>query len=77
MLILAAVRLDVVASCTSEPVLRGFKAGIGLLVILHQVPRLFASISARAVFFQNPQALFHHLHETSPPTLVVAVAEDL
>jgi SulP family sulfate permease len=71
-LILAAVlRLGVVASFISEPVLTGFKAGIGLVIILDQVPKLLGIHFDKGGFLQNLLALIHHLPETSLATLAV------
>jgi high affinity sulfate transporter 1 len=75
MLILAAVlRLGVVASFISEPVLTGFKAGIGLVIILDQVPKLLGIHFDKGGFVENLIALVHHLPETSLATLAVGVA---
>ncbi|UHD18041.1 SulP family inorganic anion transporter [Thiocapsa bogorovii] len=75
MLILAAVlRLGVVASFISEPVLTGFKAGIGLVIILDQVPKLLGIHFEKGSFVENLIALVHHLPETSLVTLMVGVA---
>jgi high affinity sulfate transporter 1 len=75
MLILAAVlRLGVVASFISEPVLTGFKAGIGLVIILDQVPKLLGIHFDKGTFLQNLLALVHHLPQTSLVTLAVALA---
>jgi SulP family sulfate permease len=71
-LILAAVlRLGVVASFISEPVLTGFKAGIGLVIVLDQVPKLLGIHFDKGGFLQNLLALIHHLPETSLATLAV------
>ena len=75
MLILAAVlRLGVVASFISEPVLTGFKAGIGLVIVLDQVPKLLGIHFDKGGFFENLLALVHHLPETSLATLAVGAA---
>ncbi len=75
MLILAAVlRLGAVASFISEPVLTGFKAGIGLVIVLDQVPKLLGIHFDKGGFLQNLLALFHHLPETSLATLAVGAA---
>ena len=75
MLILASVlRLGVVASFISEPVLTGFKAGIGLVIILDQVPKLLGIHFDKGGFLQNLLALIHHLPETSLATLAVGAA---
>ena len=75
MLILAAVlRLGVVASFISDPVLTGFKAGIGLVIILDQVPKLLGIHFEKAGFVRDIFALIAHLPETSLATLAVGVA---
>lgn len=75
MLILAAVlRLGVVASFISEPVLTGFKAGIGLVIILDQVPKLLGIHFEKEGFVRDIFALIAHLPETSLATLAVGVA---
>jgi len=75
MLILAAVlRLGVVASFISEPVLTGFKAGIGLVIVLDQVPKLLGIHFDKGGFLENLLALIRHLPETSLVTLAVGVA---
>ncbi len=75
MLILAAVlRLGVVASFISEPVLTGFKAGVGLVIVLDQVPKLLGIHFDKSGFLRDLLALLHHLPETSFATLAVGVA---
>jgi high affinity sulfate transporter 1 len=75
MLILAAIlRLGVVASFISEPVLTGFKAGIGLVIILDQAPKLLGIHFEKSGFLRDILALFAHLPETSLPTLAVGGA---
>ncbi|NEX22480.1 SulP family inorganic anion transporter [Thiorhodococcus mannitoliphagus] len=74
MLILASIlRLGVVASFISEPVLTGFKAGVGLVIVLDQVPKLLGIHFDKGGFVQNLLALVQHLPETSFPTLAVGV----
>lgn len=75
MLILGSLlRLGVVASFISEPVLIGFKAGIGLVIILDQVPKLLGIHFDKGGFLQNLLAVVHHLPETSLATLAVGAA---
>ncbi|MBK1718172.1 SulP family inorganic anion transporter [Thiocystis violacea] len=75
MLILASVlRLGVVASFISEPVLTGFKAGVGLVIVLDQVPKLLGLHFEKSGFLRDILALVHHLPETSFTTLAVGVA---
>jgi high affinity sulfate transporter 1 len=75
MLVLASfLRLGVVASFISEPVLTGFKAGVGLIIVLDQVPKLLGIHFDKGSFLQNLLALIHHLPQTSLATLAVGVA---
>src|SRR5262245_17373909 len=74
-LVLASLlRLGFVADFISEPVLIGFKAGIGVVIVLDQVPKLLGIHFPKSGFFRNLGAIVRHLPETSIPTLVVGVA---
>ena len=68
------LRLGFVANFISEPVLIGFKAGIGLVIVLDQVPKLLGIHFPKTGFFRNLRAIVQHLPETSWPTLAVGVA---
>jgi MFS superfamily sulfate permease-like transporter len=69
MLILASVlRLGVVASFISEPVLTGFKAGIGLVIILDQIPKLLGIHFDKGSFLQNLLALIADIQKHKPST---------
>ena len=73
MLLLARVlRLGFVANFISVPVLTGFKAGIGLVIVLDQVPKLFGIHIAKEGFFLDLLSLVQHIPETSLLTLLVA-----
>ncbi|GJE42588.1 SulP family inorganic anion transporter [Methylobacterium soli] len=73
-LLLAArlLKLGFVASFISVPVLTGFKAGIGLVILLDQAPKLLGLHPAKQSFFVDLASLVRHLPETSLPTLAVA-----
>ncbi len=74
-LLLAAVaRLGAVANFISDPVLTGFKAGIGLVIVVDQLPKLFGVHFAKGTFLQNIVGVLRHLPEASPPTLAVAAS---
>jgi len=74
-LMLARVmRLGFVANFISTPVLTGFKAGIGLVIVLDQVPKLLGIHVAKQGFFRDAVAVVQHIPETSLITLAVAVA---
>ncbi|WP_211371035.1 SulP family inorganic anion transporter [Dechloromonas hortensis] len=72
-LVLAALlRLGFVASFISSPVLTGFKAGIGLVIVLDQVPKLLGVHFTKQGFFRDLLSLIDQLPETSLLTLAVA-----
>src|SRR5512147_723050 len=75
MLVLAAVlRLGFVANFISTPVLTGFKAGIGLVIVLDQVPKLLGIHISKQGFFLDVLSVAQHLPQTSTITLAVALA---
>lgn len=75
MLMLAAVlRLGFVANLISTPVLTGFKAGIGFVIVLDQVPKLLGVHVTKQGFFRDVLGVIHQLPDTSLITLAVAAA---
>jgi len=68
----ALLRLGFVANFISDPVLTGFKAGIGLVIVADQLPKLLGFHIHKAGFFRDLAAVAGHLPETSLPTLAVA-----
>ena len=65
------LRLGFIANFISEPVLIGFKAGIGLVIVLDQVPKLLGIHFPKGSFFHNLLGLVQGLPETSMVTLAV------
>ena len=65
------LRLGFIANFISEPVLVGFKAGIGLVIVLDQVPKLLGLHFHKGSFFHNLLGLVQGLPETSMATLAV------
>ena len=75
MLLLARLlRLGFVANFISTPVLTGFKAGIGLVIVLDQLPKLLGIHITKQGFFRDVASVVHHVPETSLLTLAVALA---
>jgi high affinity sulfate transporter 1 len=75
MLIVARLlNLGFVANFISTPVLTGFKAGIGLVIVLDQVPKLLGIHIDKQGFFADVVSVVQHLPDTSLVTLAVAVA---
>ena len=73
-LVLASIlRLGFVANFISEPVLIGFKAGIGVVIVVDQVPKILGVHFARGTFVQNLLATVHGIPKTSPATLAVGI----
>lgn len=75
-LILAAaaiLRLGFVANFISEPVLTGFKAGIGIVVIVDQVPKLLGLHFDKGGFVHNLGQILGGLGHLSWATLAVGI----
>lgn len=67
------LRLGFVADFISEPVLIGFKAGIGLVIVLDQIPKLLGVHIEKAGFFHNVIATVREIPHASLPTVAVGV----
>ena len=75
MLLLARLlKLGFVANFISTPVLTGFKAGIGLVIVLDQVPKLLGIHITKQGFFADVLSVAQHVPDISFITLAVAVA---
>ena len=68
------LRLGFVANFISTPVLTGFKAGIGLVIVLDQLPKLLGVHITKQGFFADVLNVVHHIPDTSLMTLAVALA---
>ena len=58
------IRLGFVANFISTPVLTGFKAGISLVIVLGQVPKLLGIHITKAGFFRDLIEVAQHIPET-------------
>jgi high affinity sulfate transporter 1 len=71
-LVLAGLlHLGFVANFISEPVLIGFKAGVGLVIVLDQIPKLLGIHFHKGAFFHNVLAIAQGVPHLSPATLAV------
>ena len=71
-LVLARVlRLGAVANLISDPVLTGFKAGIGLVIVVDQLPKLLGLHLPKQGFFRHVAAIVGHVPEASVPTVIL------
>lgn len=67
------LRLGFVANFISEPVLVGFKAGIGIVIVLDQLPKLLGIHIHKGSFTQNLLATFEGIPQASLPTVALAL----
>jgi high affinity sulfate transporter 1 len=74
LLLARLLRLGFVANFISEPVLTGFKAGIGLVIVLDQAPKVLGVHYDKLGFVRDAGALVRQLPETHGPTLAVGLA---
>jgi SulP family sulfate permease len=73
-LVLACLlRLGFVANFISEPVLVGFRAGIGLVIVVDQIPKILGIHFPRGLFAHNVLSTVHNIPKTSLPTLAVGL----
>jgi len=68
------LRLGFVANFISEPVLVGFKAGIGIVIILDQLPKILGIHFPRGPFSHNVLSVIRGIPDASPSTLAVGIA---
>jgi len=74
MLVLAAIlRLGFVANFISEPVLIGFKAGIGTVIVLDQIPKLLGVHIPKGTFGQNVLNTIRSIPDAKLATLAVGI----
>jgi high affinity sulfate transporter 1 len=73
LLVARVLRLGFVANFISDPVLTGFKAGIGLVIVVDQVPKLLGIHIHKEGFLRDIVSIAGHVPEASIPTLAVAV----
>jgi high affinity sulfate transporter 1 len=66
------LRLGIVANFISVPVLTGFKAGVGLVIVVDQIPKLLGIHFTKGHFFHNLVSIVNHLPQASVPTIIFA-----
>jgi len=67
------LRLGFVANFISQPVLIGFKAGIGVVIVLDQIPKLLGTHIHKGSFLQNLLSTVRSIPETKLITLAIGV----
>jgi sulfate permease, SulP family len=73
LILASALRLGFVANFISEPVLVGFKAGIAVVIIVDQLPKILGIHFAKGSFLHNVQAIGLGLSHLSLATLAVGL----
>jgi sulfate permease, SulP family len=73
LLLASLLRLGFIANFISEPVLIGFKAGIALVIVLDQVPKLLGVHFPKGTFVHNLLATLQAIPHASLPTLAVGI----
>lgn len=68
------LRLGFIANFISEPVLVGFKAGIGVVIILDQLPKIIGIHISRGSFIHNLLAIMHESSHLSISTMLLGIA---
>jgi len=75
MLVLASLlRLGFVANFISEPVLIGFKAGIGIVIVVDQIPKILGIHFPRGTFIQNLISTTRNVSHANLGTLAVGLS---
>lgn len=67
----ALLRLGFVANFISDPVLTGFKAGVAVVIVLDQLPKLLGIHFPRGAFFHNVLAIVTGIPHASGTTVAV------
>jgi sulfate permease, SulP family len=65
------LKLGALAGFISDPVLTGFKIGLGLVIVADQAPKLLGIHYAKAGFLRDLASLWRHLPEISMATFAV------
>ena len=73
LVVASLLRLGFIANFISEPVLVGFKAGIGLVIVLDQVPKILGIHFAKGSFLHNIFAIAKGIPEASVVTVAVGI----
>jgi MFS superfamily sulfate permease-like transporter len=74
LLLASVLRMGIVANFISEPVLIGFKAGVGLTIVVDQIPKMLGVHFPKGHFFYNLLSIMNHLPQASVAKIVLALA---
>jgi SulP family sulfate permease len=68
------LRLGFLANFISDPILTGFKAGIAVVILVGQVPKLLGVHIEGGHFFRSIFSTLQHIPDTNEVTLIVSLA---
>jgi SulP family sulfate permease len=74
LIVAGLLRLGFLANFISDPVLTGFKAGVAVVILVGQVPKLLGTHIDHGNFFHTVFSTLEHVPDTNPATLVVSAA---
>jgi high affinity sulfate transporter 1 len=74
LIVACLLRLGFIANFISEPVLVGFKAGIGIVIVLDQIPKLLGIHISKGPFLHNLSSTIQNVPETKLITLAVGIS---
>ena len=67
------LKLGFLANFISAPVLTGFKAGIGVIIVVDQAPKLLGIHFSKSGFFRDLGSIVGHIPDTVTPTLILSL----
>jgi len=73
LLLAGVLRLGFLANLISDPVLAGFKAGVGLVIVVSQVPKLLGVHIVKAGFFRDVWSIAQQIPNARMATVLVGV----
>jgi len=74
LLLAGILRLGFLANFISDPVLTGFKAGIGLVIVVDQLPKLLGLHIEKGNFFHAAFSTLRHVPDANHATVILAIA---
>jgi SulP family sulfate permease len=73
LIVAGVLRLGFVANFISDPILTGFKAGVAIVILFGQLPKLLGVHIESARFFRSIFSTLQHVPDTNVTTLIVSV----
>jgi sulfate permease, SulP family len=72
LIVAGLLRLGFIANFISDPILAGFKAGVAVVILVGQVPKLLGVHIDKGRFFHTVLSTFEHVPDTNAMTLIVS-----